>query len=98
MAKLPEQEGPQHRAPTAAEMAGLRKFAACMRSQGLRAFPDPDPDGDFPLPQSMVSLGKAGMRAQLEACKKERPGTLGRGGPGSMYSVEQDVEQDKGHG
>jgi hypothetical protein len=91
MAKLPKDQGrPSHRPPTAAEMAGLKKFAACMRANGLRDFPDPDPQGDFRLTQSLVSKGKLGMRTQLEACQKEQPDTLERGGPGGLYSVQQD--------
>jgi hypothetical protein len=89
VAKLPKHEGPQHRAPTAAEIAGLRAFAACVRSHGLREFPDPDPNGDFKLTPGLMRLGKQGMRTQLEACRKERPSTLDRGGPGGMYAVEE---------
>ncbi|MEV1173607.1 hypothetical protein [Nonomuraea sp. NPDC049784] len=88
MAKLPKRGRPSHRPPTAAEMAGLKKFAACMRSHGLRDFPDPNPEGDFQLPRSYASKGKQGMRTQLDACKKEHPGTLERGGPGGMYLEE----------
>ncbi|MFC7388012.1 hypothetical protein [Sphaerisporangium rhizosphaerae] len=66
-------EGRSRPPVTAADVAKLRRFAACMRSNGLRDWPDPDADGDFPLSRRLLGLGKKGMKRQLEACKEHFP-------------------------
>jgi hypothetical protein len=58
---------------TAAELVKLRQLARCMRDNGLRDWPDPDAQGDFPLPKRLVDLGKKGIRTQLDACRPYFP-------------------------
>jgi hypothetical protein len=63
---------PDPPAPAAADLATMRAFAACMRSNGMSDFPDPDPSGKtvfVPMPTSagkplsVVGVGKAGAFA-----------------------------------
>jgi hypothetical protein len=35
--------------PSAQDMANLRHFAQCMRDNGIPEWPDPKPDGTFPI-------------------------------------------------
>lgn len=44
--QLPPQIRP--RTPTAAELAAIRRYAACIRQHGLPHFPDPDASGAWP--------------------------------------------------
>jgi hypothetical protein len=72
LSRLPETKGDAEDDPplTAAEMAKAKKFAQCMRQHGLTDWPDPNATGEFMLPQRYARLGKAGLRAQLDACQK----------------------------
>jgi hypothetical protein len=47
-------------------------IAACMREHGLPRWPDPKPDGSFPLSgTSYANIGKSGpVRTALAACNK----------------------------
>ena len=71
--RMPVPPGKQQRPPTAAEMAKLKRFAQCMREQGLPDWPDPNENGAFPLPQSIERLGKRGFLRQFQACKQYSP-------------------------
>lgn len=57
--------------PGAADMAKLQAFAKCMREQGIDGFPDPKPDGTFPLTGTpLESEGKSErVLTALDACK-----------------------------
>jgi hypothetical protein len=58
------------RAPaSAADMAKLRQLAQCMRRHGLPDWPDPNPDGSFPLPPRLRKGGKTAFGPGLRACR-----------------------------
>ena len=68
----------QNQPPTPAQMAGLIRFARCMRSQGIGDWPDPRPDGTF-VPDARISnLLKSVFRSQLTACEHFNPDPHGR--------------------
>jgi hypothetical protein len=55
--------------PQAADMATLRAFSVCMRQHGLSDWPDPTPDGNFPLPGRYAPPnGNILIQAPLRAC------------------------------
>ncbi|WP_327581704.1 hypothetical protein OHA25_37825 [Nonomuraea sp. NBC_00507] len=68
--RLPAQ-GQRVRVPSQEEMASWRKFAQCMRDNGLRNWPDPNPDGTFSLPTEL--LDKRAFMSQLGACNQYNP-------------------------
>jgi hypothetical protein len=41
--------GASHQPPSAEDVAKMRRFAQCMREQGIAGWPDPKSDGTFPL-------------------------------------------------
>ena len=50
------------------DVATLTRFARCMRAQGIADWPDPTPDGRFPLSRDLVDQWKGGPRwPQIEA-------------------------------
>jgi hypothetical protein len=54
------------------------KFAQCMRSHGLTDWPDPNANGDFPLPLDLRSSLKSGplwtrIKAAWDACRAFNP-------------------------
>lgn len=54
------------------------RFAQCMRAHGLPDWPDPNADGNFPLPADLISSGKSGpvwdrVKAGWDACKAFNP-------------------------
>lgn len=51
----------------------LVRFAVCMRQQGVPAWPDPNPAGQFPLPPALLTKTPAGERART-ACQRYIPG------------------------
>jgi hypothetical protein len=58
--------------------AMMRRFAACMRAHGIADWPDPNADGDFPLPPSLASSIKGGPRlpqvlAARNGCRQYDP-------------------------
>jgi hypothetical protein len=64
--------------PTAGQMAGLLRFARCMRAHGIADWPDPRPDGTF-LPDARISHTlKSLFRSQLMACERFNPDPHGR--------------------
>jgi hypothetical protein len=56
--------------PTAAQLRQLKAFARCMRSHGVPGWPDPKPDGTFPLAGTPLGAqGKSGpVRSGIAAC------------------------------
>ncbi len=63
----------EHTTPTPAEMAGLLRFAQCMRSHGVSDWPDPRPDGSFAPDARLRHLLKSAILAQLTACEHFNP-------------------------
>ncbi|MET7392915.1 hypothetical protein ABZS66_05385 [Dactylosporangium sp. NPDC005572] len=57
--------------PSAEDLEKLRAFAKCMREQGIDGFPDPKPDGTFPLVGTPLEHEGASERVltAIDACK-----------------------------
>jgi len=53
---------PRNTAPN--DPAMMRRFAQCMRAQGIDDWPDPDANGDFHFPPSLSGTAKGGPRSQ----------------------------------
>jgi len=52
--------------------AMMQRFAACMRAHGIQDWPDPNADGDFPLPPSLAGSVKGGPRLpQIQAARND---------------------------
>lgn len=60
-------------APTPAQMAGLLRFARCMRSLGIADWPDPRADGTFVPDARIASSLKSAFRSQLTTCERFNP-------------------------
>jgi hypothetical protein len=48
-------------------------FARCMRAHGIHDWPDPNPDGSFPLPPDIIARGKALTLPAQQACDSLNP-------------------------
>jgi hypothetical protein len=70
--QLPPGVGQQSGPLTPAQLAQARLFAACMRQHGLPDWPDPQPNGTFPLSTTPYAhSGKTGpVYAGLQACRQ----------------------------
>jgi len=68
----------QNQAPSAAQLAGLLRFARCMRSHGVADWPDPRPDGTFVPDARLTHLLKSAIRSQLTTCERFNPDPHGR--------------------
>ncbi len=55
-----------------AQFQQLVRLAECIRQHGVPNWPDPDPDGSFPLPPSVNPKSPAGQAAG-NACKRYLP-------------------------
>jgi hypothetical protein len=66
------------RGPTPADMAGLLRFARCMRGHGIPDWPDPRPDGTFQPDLRILHALKSTFRSQLTACERVNPDPHGR--------------------
>jgi hypothetical protein len=67
-------DGGGDKPPSAADVAALRKFAQCMRRQGIADWPDPNADGAFMLPSRLQGRGNVKLfDAQVKACKSFMP-------------------------
>jgi hypothetical protein len=55
-----------------AQFQQLVRLAECIRQHGVPNWPDPDPDGSFPLPPSINPKDAAGQAAGI-ACKRYLP-------------------------
>jgi hypothetical protein len=68
--KLPPQAQPHANNQIAnQDLATLRRWAQCMRQNGLPDFPDPSSDGVFSLPDRYRSGGKAVLQPAETACR-----------------------------
>ncbi|HYN96725.1 MAG TPA: hypothetical protein VES42_23035, partial [Pilimelia sp.] len=76
LARLPAHA--QGGAQPAGDVAALTAFARCMRGKGVPDFPDPRPDGRFPIAGTSVEGGKTPALARaLAACRQENPDPKG---------------------
>jgi hypothetical protein len=58
-------------------LAELLSFARCMRSHGVRDWPDPAPNGTFFLDSRLIAAGKQGPSRQVRVCAEANPGVSG---------------------
>jgi hypothetical protein len=66
-------KGPDRQPPTPAELHQLVLFAQCVRQHGVPDWPDPRPDGTFPLNQRLQHLDKRRFVTQVAACNHLTP-------------------------
>jgi hypothetical protein len=59
--------------PTAAELHQAVLFSRCVRQHGVPDWPDPHPDGTFPLDQRLRNAGKGAIVPALEPCRRFAP-------------------------
>jgi hypothetical protein len=59
--------------PTAADLHQAVLFSRCVRQHGVPDWPDPHPDGTFPLDQRLRNAGKGAILAALEPCRRFAP-------------------------
>ena len=55
-----------------AQFRQLVRLAQCIRQHGVPNWPDPDPQGQFPLPPPLLQKTPAGERAQSD-CQRYVP-------------------------
>jgi hypothetical protein len=55
-----------------ADVPALLEFAKCMRSHGLASFPDPLPDGTFPV-SGLPAKADPAFRTASQACERLNP-------------------------
>jgi hypothetical protein len=60
--------------PTAAELRQAVRFSQCVRRHGVPDWPDPHPDGTYPLNQRLRQAGKGDLLTALEPCRHLNPG------------------------
>ncbi len=58
---------------TPTQMVGLLRFARCMRSHGIRDWPDPSADGTFRPDARIAHSLKSAFITQLQACERFNP-------------------------
>jgi hypothetical protein len=68
--------GEQARPP--ADIQALLRYARCMREHGVADFPDPQPDGRFPLPASLRGGKTPRFLRAMQACRQLNPNPKGR--------------------
>lgn len=66
------------RTSAAPDIAMEIKFALCMRVHGLADWPDPDANGDYPLPPDLAPMEKAGpqwdrIKTAWDGCRAFNP-------------------------
>ncbi|HEU5108034.1 MAG TPA: hypothetical protein VFT95_05705 [Micromonosporaceae bacterium] len=61
-----------------AQVEQMRKFAKCMRSNGVPDFPDPEPDGRMRVAIKGDAIDRAAFEAAQEKCRQFQP-EFGRG-------------------
>ncbi|MGH8874588.1 MAG: hypothetical protein ACRDVM_04970 [Acidimicrobiia bacterium] len=62
--------------------AGLARFAACMRRQGIESFPDPIPGflgTGSPFPRTSIPFEAPGFQEAAAACRRELAGSISGG-------------------
>jgi hypothetical protein len=67
--------GGEHQSGSPAVVEQLRKFAQCMRKNGLAQFPDPDANGGFP-PGTEQLQGDPNFPTALQACFGQLPASI----------------------
>lgn len=65
--------------PSAEQTEQLRKFAQCMRENGIANFPDPSADGGINIGGTGLDPEDASFKAAQEACKDLTPQAPGSG-------------------
>lgn len=74
MERLPAAAKEHAPPPTAEEMQKLLRYSQCMRDHGVPEWPDPDSDGNFPLPAPLEGEGKSPrVLAGFAACNSLLP-------------------------
>jgi hypothetical protein len=70
--QIPDTSFNEHPVPDASQMQALLAFAQCMRDHGIPEWPDPRPDGTFPIIGTPLEAeGKSGrFLAANDACKQ----------------------------
>ena len=63
---------------TQAQLNQLLQFARCMRTHGVHDWPDPNANGEFPMPPRLAHLLKSAIRSPLVACARFNPDPQGR--------------------
>ena len=63
---------------TPAMIAGLLRFARCMRAHGVHDWPDPSADGTFNPDRRLRTLLKTAIVHQLQACARFNPDPNGQ--------------------
>jgi hypothetical protein len=58
---------------TQAQLNQLLTFARCMRSHGVPDWPDPNANGEFPMPPRLAHLLKSAIRSPMIACDRYNP-------------------------
>jgi hypothetical protein len=77
---------PGNGAPPAVSTATYQKwlqFASCMRKHGLPAWPDPNPDASFALPQSLLQAPSSALAPAFGSCRHLDPN------PNGKYTVSE---------
>jgi hypothetical protein len=78
--RLPPSRGDtanRDRPPT--DIPALLRFARCMRAHGVPDFPDPKPDGTFPVAGTSLARGKTPQHIRAgQACRQLNPDPRGR--------------------
>ena len=65
--------GDKHDTVNPETIAGLVKFAQCMRQNGVPDFPDPDASGKFPRDAEERAHNDPKFQAASETCRKDLP-------------------------
>jgi hypothetical protein len=72
-----QRQDSERRQATAADVPALRRFAECMRQNGVPEWPDPKGDGSFPASSPITSEGKSPrLIAGFQACRQYWDGSL----------------------
>jgi hypothetical protein len=75
----PSQSDAANRDRPPADIPALLRFARCMRAHGVTDFPDPKPDGTFPVAGTSLARGKTPDQVRAgQACRQLNPDPRGR--------------------
>jgi hypothetical protein len=75
--------------PTPAQLRRAVLFSQCIRQHGVPDWPDPHPDGTYPLNQPLQRAGKGGVLAALEPCRHLNPGAGIQLSPSSQSTAKK---------
>jgi hypothetical protein len=73
---------PPNLTPSASTLADLTAFAVCMRAQGISDFPNPNPDGSFSVPDSVLNSPQT--QSAYNTCLPTANGALTPGTGGNV--------------